>query len=58
MKINDDGSKEGGTEIVARLTGEPLRMGHVFDDFTLDSDRNAYVTLHNNEIVKIIPDGT
>jgi hypothetical protein len=58
VKINDDGSKAGDVEIIARLTGEPPGMGHAFDDFTLDSDGNAYVTLHNNEIVKITPDGT
>jgi hypothetical protein len=58
VKINDDGSNAGDVEIIARLTGEPPGMGHAFDDFTLDSDGNAYVTLHNNEIVKITPDGT
>jgi hypothetical protein len=58
VNINDDGSKAGDVEIIARLTGEPPGMGHAFDDFTLDSDGNAYVTLHNNEIVKITPDGT
>lgn len=57
VKINDNGSKAGDVEIVARLAGEP-RIGHAFDDFTLDFDGNAYVTLHNNEIVKITPDGT
>jgi hypothetical protein len=58
VKINDDGSKAGDVEIVASVTGEPAGMGHAFDDFTLDFDGNAYVTLHNNEIVKITPDGT
>ena len=57
VKINDDGSKAGDVEIVARLAGEP-RIGHAFDDSMLDSDGNAYVTLHNNEIVKITPDET
>jgi hypothetical protein len=58
VKINDDGSKTGDIEIVARLTREPPRMGHAFDDFTLDFAGNAYATLNNNEIVKITPDGT
>ena len=57
MKINDDGSKAGDVQIVVRLAGEP-RIGHAFDDFTVDFEGNAYVTLHNNEIVKITPDGT
>ena len=56
VKINDDGSKAGDIEIVANLPGVP-GLGHAYDDFTLDSDGNAYVTLHPNEIVKITQDG-
>ena len=57
VKINDDGSKAGDIEVVARLSGVQ-GMGHAYDDFTLDSEGNAYVTIHPNEIVKITPDGT
>jgi hypothetical protein len=57
VKINDDGSRAGEIEIIARLSGEP-GIGHAFDDFTLDAEGNAYVTLHLNEIVRITPDGT
>lgn len=56
VKINDDGSKAGDIEIVARLAGIP-DVRHAYDDFTLDSDGNAYVTLYTNEIVKITQDG-
>lgn len=57
VKINDDGSKAGDVEIVARISGDP-GMGHAYDDFTFDFDGNAYVASHPNEIVKITTDGT
>jgi hypothetical protein len=57
VKIADDGSKAGDIEIVARIPGMPPGKGHAYDDFTLDIDGNAYVTLHTNEIVKITQDG-
>lgn len=57
VKINEDGSKAGDIEIVARIPGAEPAMGHAYDDFTLDAAGNAYVSLHGNEIVKITPDG-
>ncbi|CZR60112.1 uncharacterized protein PAC_10007 [Phialocephala subalpina] len=57
VKINDDGSKAGDIEIVARIPGGAPDMSHAYDDFTLDFDGNAYVTLHTNEIMKITQDG-
>ncbi|KAH6671287.1 hypothetical protein B0J14DRAFT_670318 [Halenospora varia] len=45
VKIADDGSKAGDIEIVARIPGMPPGMGHAYDDFTLDSYRNAVMCL-------------
>jgi len=57
VKIDDDSSKPGDVEMVARLEGD-VSTTHAYDDFTFDYSRNAYLALHSYAVVKITPDGT
>lgn len=57
IKINDDGTKAGNVQILARLQGA-ITVTNAYDDFTFDNKGNAYVALHSYTIVKIAPDGT
>jgi hypothetical protein len=56
IPIDDEGNKTGDVEIIARLEGE-TGMHNAYDDFTLDRQGNAYVTLHSAWVVKITSDG-
>lgn len=53
VRIDQNGNKAGDFEILARS----LAPNQIYDDFTFDSDGNAYVAVHSSSVVKITPDG-
>lgn len=44
-------------EILATIPDPPTGFGHAYDDFAVDREGNAYVTLHPNSVLKITPSG-
>lgn len=52
VEIDGEGGEIGDIEVVARLEGE-IGMGNAYDDFCIDGEGNAYVTLHDSSVRKI-----
>jgi hypothetical protein len=59
MKIDLFGNKAGEIEVLARSAQQGGVVGrtNAFDDFAIDEDGNAYVSLHAYAFVKITPSG-
>ncbi|KAK5627110.1 hypothetical protein RRF57_002825 [Xylaria bambusicola] len=55
--INADGANTGDVEILARLD-ETFGNDASYDDFSFDSEGNAFVAVHPSSIHKIAPGGT
>ncbi|KAJ7027320.1 hypothetical protein C8F04DRAFT_965357, partial [Mycena alexandri] len=54
--IDNDGNKTGPVEVLVQREGV-AGFGNAFDDFTSDTQGNAYASVHSTTVVKIAPEG-
>ncbi|RYP52643.1 hypothetical protein DL769_010634 [Monosporascus sp. CRB-8-3] len=53
IRVGENGTRTDDFEILARSP----TASHIYDDFTFDSDGNAYIAVHSSSVLKITPDG-
>ncbi|KAM7212105.1 hypothetical protein V8F06_012505 [Rhypophila decipiens] len=56
VPIDKFGNKVGAAQILATLPS-PSNLSYAFDDFDFDRCGNAYVALHDTQVIKITPGG-